>query len=28
VIPREGYTQKEILKSLGAVIPNFENKLE
>jgi transcriptional regulator of arginine metabolism len=28
VIPREGYTQKEILKSLGAVIPNFENKLD
>ncbi len=27
VIPREGYTQREILKSLGAVIPNFENKL-
>ena len=28
VIPREGYTQKEILKALGSVIPEIENKLD
>jgi len=28
VIPREGYTQKEILKALGSVIPDIENKLD
>ncbi len=28
VIPRERYSQKEILKALGSVIPNFENKLD
>jgi transcriptional regulator of arginine metabolism len=28
VIPREGYTQKEILKALGSVIPEVENKLD
>jgi len=28
VIPREGYTQNEILKALGSVIPNFESKLD
>jgi transcriptional regulator of arginine metabolism len=28
VIPREGYTQKEILNALGLVIPNIENKLD
>jgi transcriptional regulator of arginine metabolism len=28
VIPREGYTQKEIMKALGTVIPDIENKLD
>ena len=28
VIPREGYTQKDILKALGSVIPDLENKLD
>lgn len=28
VIPREGYTQKEIMKALGSVIPNIESKLD
>jgi transcriptional regulator of arginine metabolism len=28
VIPREGYTQKDILKTLGSVIPDIENKLD
>ena len=28
VIPREGYNQKEILKALGTVIPDIENKLD
>jgi transcriptional regulator of arginine metabolism len=28
VIPREGYTQKEILKALGSVIPDIESKLD
>jgi len=28
VIPREGYTQKEILSALGSVIPNIENNLD
>jgi transcriptional regulator of arginine metabolism len=28
VIPREGYTQKEILKALASVIPDIENKLD
>ena len=28
VIPREGYNQKEILKALGSVIPDIENKLD
>jgi transcriptional regulator of arginine metabolism len=28
VIPREGYTQKEIMKALESVIPNIENKLD
>jgi len=28
VIPREGYTQKEIINALGSVIPNLESKLD
>lgn len=28
VIPREGYSQKEILKALGSVIPDLESKLD
>ena len=28
VIPREGYTQKDILKALGSVIPGIESKLD
>lgn len=28
VIPREGYSQKEILKALGSVIPEIETKLD
>jgi transcriptional regulator of arginine metabolism len=28
VIPREEYTQKDILKALGSVIPGIENKLD
>jgi len=28
VIPREGYTQKEIMKALGSVIPDIETKLD
>jgi len=28
VIPREGYTQKDILKALESVIPGIENKLD
>lgn len=28
VIPREGYTQKEILNALRSVIPDIENKLD
>ena len=28
VIPREGYTQKEIMKVLGTVIPDIETKLD
>ena len=28
VIPREGYTRKEILKAIGSVIPDLENKLD
>jgi transcriptional regulator of arginine metabolism len=28
VIPREGYSQKEILKALGSVIPEIEAKLD
>jgi transcriptional regulator of arginine metabolism len=28
VIPREGYSQKEILKALGSVIPDIETKLD
>ena len=28
VIPREGYTPKEIMKALGSVIPDIENKLD
>jgi transcriptional regulator of arginine metabolism len=28
VIPREGYTRKEILKALSSVIPEVENKLD
>ena len=28
VIPREGYTQKEILNALGSVVPDIENKLD
>jgi len=28
IIPREGYSQKEIVKALGSVIPDIENKLD
>lgn len=28
VIPREGYSQKEIMKALGSVIPEVESKLD
>jgi len=28
VIPREGYTQKDILRALGSVIPDLESKLD
>jgi len=28
IIPREGYSQKEIVKALGTVIPDVESKLE
>lgn len=28
VIPREGYSQKEILKALGTVIPDIESRLD
>jgi transcriptional regulator of arginine metabolism len=28
VLPREGYTQKDILKALGSVIPDLESKLD
>jgi transcriptional regulator of arginine metabolism len=28
VIPREGYSRREILKALGSVIPEAENKLD
>ena len=28
IIPREGYSQKEIVKALGSVIPDLESKLE
>jgi len=28
VIPREGYTRKDILKALGTVIPDIEGKLD
>lgn len=28
VIPREGYTQKEIMNALSSVIPDIENKLD
>ena len=28
VIPREGYSQKDILKALGSVIPGIESKLD
>jgi transcriptional regulator of arginine metabolism len=28
VLPREGYTQKDILRALGSVIPDLESKLD
>ena len=28
VIPREGYSKKEVLKALASVIPNFESRLD